>query len=147
MISWAQRSSTCARNGSSTEKRGGMSRWIASRHAFDQGLERLGQVDVVVLAQLADDFAHIRQQQLGDRLRLAHVVLRGPGDEVAGDFEIQAQRSQMMADEVMQVARNRTRSAMRLDSVSSVRVARSSEFRRRNSSRESACCLATSEVT
>ena len=41
----------------------------------------------------------------------------------------------------------RTRSAMRLDSVSRVRVARSSELRRRSSSRESACCLATSEVT
>jgi hypothetical protein len=41
----------------------------------------------------------------------------------------------------------RMRSAMRLDSVSKVRVARSSELSRRNSSRESACYLATSEVT
>ena len=58
------------------------------------------------LAQLADDFAHVRQQQLGDRLRLPHVVLRSPRDEMAGDFEVQAQRSQVVADEVVQVARN-----------------------------------------
>ena len=35
---------------------------IEARHPLDQRLERLRQVDVVVFAQLADDFAHVGQQ-------------------------------------------------------------------------------------
>ena len=77
-----------------------------ARHAFGQALQRLRQIDAVLVAKLAHDLAHVAEQELGDRLRLVHVILRLPADEMARDFEIQAERRQVMADQIVQLARD-----------------------------------------
>ena len=79
---------------------------LRRRHAFDQRMQGAAEVDLVLVAQLADDFAHVGQQQLGHRLRLAHLVLGIAFDQVAGDFEVQGQRGQVVADQIVQFARD-----------------------------------------
>ena len=58
------------------------------------------------VAQLADRLAHVAEQQLGQRMGLADVLLRLAFGEVAGDFQVQAQRGEVVAEQVVQLARD-----------------------------------------
>ena len=73
-------------------------------HAFSQSFQGGRQINAVVLAKLADDFAYITEQQARHRLRLAHMLVRLPADQMAGNFQVEAQRGQMMADQIVQFA-------------------------------------------
>ena len=93
-----------------------------------------------LVAHLADRLAHVGQQQLGQGVALLDVLLRLALGQVAGDLEVQAERGEVVAQQVVQFARDAqcARSSREL-SASRARVARSSAFRRRCSSR--ACGL------
>ena len=73
-------------------------------HHIAQRLQRGRQIDRLVVAQTADDFAHIDEQLLRDSFALLDVLLRFAAGEMAGHFEIEAERGQMMADEVVKIA-------------------------------------------
>ncbi len=60
------------------------------------------QVDRAAVAQLADGFAHVGQQQPGQGMRLAHVFLRPPLGHVAGHFQVQAEGGQVVAQQVVE---------------------------------------------
>ena len=107
MISWAQRSSTWARSGSSICRRSGNSSFTSSAGTpSTSALQGVGQVDAALLAHLADRLAHVGQQQLGQRMALPDVVLGLALGQVAGDFQVQAQRGQVVAEQVVQFARD-----------------------------------------
>ena len=60
-------------------------------------------------------------------MRALDVVQRLALCQVAGHFQVQGQRGQLVAEQVMQLARNAVRSLTRALSASRARVARSSE--------------------
>ena len=55
-----------------------------------------------LFAHFADRLAHVGQQQLGQRVALPDVFLRLALGQVAGDFQVQAQRGQVVAEQVVQ---------------------------------------------
>ena len=79
---------------------------MQARHVVGQRQQRRRHVDGVVVAQLADRLAHVAEQQPRQRVRLVDVFLRLALGQVAGDFEVQAQRGQVVAEQVVQFARD-----------------------------------------
>ena len=68
--------------------------------------QRRGEIDGIVLAHPADDAAHVAQQILRDALALFDVLPRLTLGEMTGYLEIERQRGEVMADGVVQVARD-----------------------------------------
>ena len=76
------------------------------RDVFGEGPQCGGEVDRPALAQLADRFAHVGQQQARERVRLLHVFLHPPVGQMARDFEVEAERGEVVAEQVVQFARD-----------------------------------------
>ena len=75
-------------------------------HVLGQRAQGRGQIDRAGLAQLAHDLAHVAQQPLGQRVRALHVIQGLALGQVPGDLQVQGQRGQLVAQQVMQFARN-----------------------------------------
>jgi len=75
-------------------------------HVFGQRAQCRAQVDRAAVAQLADGLAHVGQQQPRQGVGLLDVLLDPTVRQMAGHFQVQAERRQMMAKQVMQLAGN-----------------------------------------
>ena len=58
-------------------------------HAFDERGQCVGEIDAVVVAQLADHFAHVRQQKFRDTLRLLDMIERRAVRQMTRHFQIE----------------------------------------------------------
>lgn len=148
IISCAQRSSTWARRGSSTPSCGGSCRWMArpgtpstrSRNAWVRSMVSpsrnwLTTSRTSPSSSLATDCA----------CRMC--VCAWPCTRWLATSRLRLSAVRWWPTRSCSSREMRMRSPSRLDSASSARVARSSELRRRCSSRASTCCLVTSAVT
>ena len=75
-------------------------------NVFRQRSQREPDIDGPASAQLADRLADVGQQQPGQGVGLGHVLQRPPLGQVAGNLQVQAERGQVMTQQVVQLARD-----------------------------------------